>query len=108
MTKKEVEALVRQQAEAASGVRNHSVELRQLLIAPTQISMIARTVRNGEFLDELISVWLVAQESSSAGYRIVMSADGASFGLASQGFPADEHLILCGWYGDLANTFACM
>ena len=27
------------------------------------------------------------------------------FGLASEGFPEDEHLVLCGWYGYFMKTF---
>jgi len=53
-------------------------------------------------------VWVVGQENSSNGYKIIMRDDGEQFGLASVGFPNDKHLILDGWYGSLLSAFLAM
>jgi len=67
-----------------------------------------RHVIEGNIEDEVISAWLVGQEDSNGGYKIVMRDDGLQFGLASNGFPSDKHPILCGWYGNLHSAFAAM
>lgn len=108
MTCDQVRKPVRLQAEAAPNIRNHGTELCKILVAPKQIFVIARTVQDGKAKDDVISVWLIAQENSPDGYRIVMRNDGSSFGLASPGFPSDKHLILCGWYGGLSSAFVSM
>ncbi len=104
----EVVKSVRVQTEAARAAEIDWTDLDSMLVTPKQISVITRTARNGEFQDDVIPVWLIGQERSANGYRIVMRNDGSSFGLASSGFPSDKHLILCGWYGELANTFKSM
>ena len=38
----------------------------------------------------------------------MMKEDEPVFGLASVGFPNDDHLVLCGWYGDFMTTFRGM
>lgn len=88
----------------------HGVDLRRALVHPRSIKIIERHVRAGEAHDEVIDVWLVLIEKpeSGEGYRIVADTDGRTFGLASEGFPKDEHLVLCGWYGDFMATFRGM
>lgn len=108
MTHDEAIEMVRLQAEVALRVKNQAAELSAILVAPEQIYVMARTVRDGEVEEDVIRVWLVARENSGGGYSIVMRSDGAAFGLASPGFPSDKHLVLCGWYRDLVSAFASM
>jgi hypothetical protein len=86
---------------------HHQVDLRRALVQPRKITVIERTVNNGKLRDRTVAVWLVLVESSGQGegYRIVMKENEQVFGLASEGFPEDEHLVLCGWYGDFMTTF---
>jgi hypothetical protein len=89
---------------------HHHVDLRRALVQPRKIAVIERIVRNGELRDRILAVWLVLVErpEPEEGYRIVMKEDEPVFGLASEGFPEDEHLVLCGWYGDFITTFQGM
>lgn len=89
---------------------DHHVDLRCALVPPQKITVIERSVRNGKVRDRSLAVWLVLVERSETveGYRIVMKEDESVFGLASEGFPDDEHLVLCGWYGDFMTTFRGM
>lgn len=109
MTVEEVRALISiQSAENLNTVNDHRISLKDALVAPRPISMIARQVRNGQIKDELLTVWLVGQEKRPDGYKIILSEDGSQFGLASNGFPNDKAPILVGWYGDLLTTFLGM
>ena len=83
------------------------IGLEQVLVSPQKIAVIERLVDGdgAQIQDQTLDVWLVGQERSISGYRIVMRDDGLEFGLASCGFPADEHLVLVGWYGDLESAF---
>ena len=67
-----------------------------------------RKVESGRLNDEILDVWLVGQEDSTNGYKIIMRGDGKQFGLASSGFPNDRHLVLVGWYGSLLSAFLAM
>src|SRR6516162_10888680 len=89
---------------------HHHVDLRRALVQPRKITVIERTVRNGKIRDRTVAVWLVLVErvDQEEGYRIVMKENEPMFGLASAGFPEDEHLVLCGWYGDFMATFQGM
>jgi hypothetical protein len=89
---------------------HHHVDLRRALVQPRKITVIERTVRNGKLRDRTLAVWLVLVErpESEDGYWIVMKENEPVFGLASEGFPEDEHLVLCGWYGDFMTTFRGM
>jgi hypothetical protein len=89
---------------------HHHVDLRRALVQPSKIAVIERTVRNGKVRDRTLAVWLVLVERADQeeGYRIVMKENEPVFGLASEGFPEDEHLVLCGWYGDFMTTFQSM
>jgi len=108
MTTEEVRALVdKQSKESTTAINDHRLNLGRALIRPREISVIARQVENGRVRDEVIDVWLVAEESSD-GYKIVMRHDGLQFGLASNGFSSDKHLVLCGWYGDQRTAFLSM
>jgi hypothetical protein len=51
---------------------------------------------------------LVELPEAVRGYRIVLNDEGTSFGLASEGFADDKHLVLCGWYGDFMDAFHAM
>jgi hypothetical protein len=106
-TVEKVREAVDQQARNIWG-ENHGTSLIDLLVRPEEITVIERSVHNGAIEDRLLKVWLVAQESTVDGYRIVMSSDGSEFGLASSGWRDDQHLVLCGWYGDLESTFLGM
>jgi hypothetical protein len=88
----------------------HHVDLRRALVRPSKIAVIERTVRNGKLRNRTLAVWLVLVEHADQeeGYRIVMKGNEPVFGLASKGFPEDEHLVLCGWYGDFMTTFQSM
>lgn len=89
---------------------HHHVDLRRALVKPRKITVIEHTVRNGKLRDQTVVVWLVLVErpDQEEGYRIVMKENEALFGLASEGFSEDEHLVLCGWYGDFMTTFQGM
>jgi len=89
---------------------HHGVDLRRALVLPRSIKVIQRLVQAGKVQDEVIDAWLVLIEKpeSDGGYRIVVDAEGRTFGLASEGFAKDEHLVLCGWYGDFWHAFAGM
>jgi hypothetical protein len=112
MDSREVRKLVEDQIGNDWAVTNgQNVDLRRALIVPRQITVIDRQVKNGRVKDRLVSVWLVLLErrkDNLEGYRIVMREDEPVFGLASVGYPEDEHLILCGWYGDFLTALQGM
>lgn len=109
MTADEVQALVdAQSAGKLTAVNDHRISLRDALVLPQMISVIARQVRDGRVKDENLNVWLIGQEHRPDGYKIVLSDDGSKFGLASKGFAHDKRPILAGWYGDLITTFLGM
>jgi hypothetical protein len=93
-----------------AATNHHDVDLRRALVQPRKITVIERRVRNGKLQDRALPVWLVLVErpETETGYRIVMKEHQPVFGLASEGFPEDEHLILGGWYGDFMTTFRGM
>ena len=108
ITTEEVQALIRIQSAENLDVVNHSIALKDALVAPRLISVIARDARNGRVKDENLTAWLVGQEKRPDGYKIILREDGMQFGLASKGFPHDMAPILVGWYGDLLTTFLGM
>lgn len=108
MTTEEVQALVRIESAENLGAFNHSITLKDALVAPRLISVIARDVRNGRVKDENLTVWLVGQEKGTDGYKIILREDGSQFGLASHGLAHDKAPILAGWYGNLLTTFLGM
>lgn len=77
----------------------HRIKLEQAIIPPQRIPLIIRVVAAGHLKNDISEAWLVGQEDPGDGYKIVMQEDGKQFGLASVGFPKDEHLVLVGWYG---------
>jgi hypothetical protein len=106
---------VRKLVEEAIGddwamTNDHHVDLRCALVPPRKVTVIERTVKNGKLRDRTLAVWLVLVERQDPeeGYRIVMKENQPVFGLAAEGFPEDEHLVLCGWYGDFMTTFQGM
>ena len=108
LTIEEVESLVRSQSAEKLAIVNHGITLKDALITPRLIRVIARNVRKGRVKDENLTVWLIGQEKRPDGYKIILRNDGLQFGLASKGFPHDKAPILVGWYGDLINTFLGM
>jgi hypothetical protein len=111
MDAKYVRNLVERQIDGAwDTINHHGVDLRKALVPPQRITVIERLVRRGVTQDRLVEVWLVLVEASAsgAGYRIVVALDGSMFGVASEGFPSDEHLVLCGWYGDFMTALGGM
>ena len=106
---------VRELVEAQIGdnwaiTNDHGVNLRRALVTPKKITAFERNVRNGKLGDRLVKVWVVLVEKTETGngYRIVMKDDEPKFGLASEGFPSDEHLVLNGWNGDFMTAFQGM
>ena len=111
MQSKDVRKLIENEIGDDWTVTNHhDVDLRRSLVQPRKITVIERIVRNGKIEDRTIAVWLVLVElpETDEGYRIVMKEDEPVFGLASEGFPSDEHLVLAGWYGDFMTAFVGM
>lgn len=111
LDEEQIRALVESQIGDAWDASNlHGVDLRTALVPPRKITVIERLVRDGEFDDRLIEVWLVLVEGAEAedGYRIVAALDGSDFGLACAGLPEDEHLVLVGWHGDFMETLEAM
>ena len=102
------ELILIQSRDNLKTINDHGISLEQALVPPQKISVIARLVKGGQVEDEVLDVWLVGQERSSDGYRIIMRDDGLQFGLASCGLPADKHLVLVGWYGNLESAFVSM
>lgn len=108
-TVENVRALVRaQSASSLDAVNDHRITLGEALIEPRMITVAVRTIKNGGTKDQGLNVWLVGQENRSDGYKIILSDDGAKFGLASKGFPEDKVPILVGWYGSLLSAFLGM
>lgn len=108
MTSGEVQSLVREEAENLSLTNAHKITLEQAIMRPERISLVSRTVSDGSLKDVVLDAWLVGQEDSADGYKIVMRDDAKQFGLASVGFAADKHLVLVGWYGSLLSAFLAM
>jgi hypothetical protein len=109
MTTQEVGEIVRMHADGDFMAKNnHGITLQQALVPPQRISVIDRRVQRGRVTDQKLNVWLVGQEGSVDGYKIIMRDDGLQFGLASSGFPTDRHPILVGWYGSLMSAFMGM
>jgi hypothetical protein len=109
MTLDEVRSLVHAQSiQSLSTTNEHRITLANALVPPKALTVIWRTTKNGRRKDEELHVWLVGQESSADGYKIIVRDDGQQFGLASSGFPSDKHLILVGWYGSLLSAFMSM
>jgi len=111
MNAKQLKKAIESEIGSSGEERNlHGQTPRSGLIEPRQITVIERLVKNGKTQDHLEKVWLVFVEGPQEGdgYRIVASLDGKEFGLASQGFPKDQHLVMCGWYGDFMSTFRGM
>jgi hypothetical protein len=109
MTAKEVGELIRFQVrDNLTATNDHGISLKQALVCPQRISVIARTVQGGRVMDQKLNAWLVGEEGSIDGYKVIMRDDGLQFGLASSGFPADKHPILAGWYGSLMSAFMSM
>jgi hypothetical protein len=96
--------------DAWDTTNSHGVDLRKSVVRPQQVKVIERLVFNGKINDRLIDAWIVLFEDSDdrTGYRIIACQDGSRFGLADEGFDTDEHLVLCGWYGDFLSTFRSM
>jgi hypothetical protein len=94
--------------QSLSTTNEHRITLANALVPPKALTVIWRTTKNGRLRDEELQVWLVGQESSPDGYKIIVRDDGQQFGLASSGFPSDKHLILVGWYGSLLSAFMAM
>jgi len=111
MNAKSIATLVTSQiGDAWEATNAHGVDLREAIVPPEQIVVIEREVRDGKTQDRLVDAWLVLIENprAKAGYRIVAAADGSNFGLATEGFPSDKHLVLCGWCGDFLTAFLGM
>lgn len=109
MTLDEVREVIRLQiSHAETRMNAHGITLNQMLVPPKKTSVIARTINKGRANDDKIVVWLVGQENSIDGYKIIMREDSVQFGLALRGFSTDEHLVLVGWHGDLISAFANM
>jgi hypothetical protein len=108
MTIEEVKERIRSQAVEGLTTVNHKITLGQSLLPPQEIVIIERTVNDGKLKDRKLNVWLIGEEPSTDGYKIVMRDDGMIFGLASAGFSTDRHPILVGWYGSLMTAFMSM
>jgi hypothetical protein len=109
MTVEEVGELINLQVGSdIVDANDHGISLKLALVPPQRISVIARTVQGGRVRDQKLDVWLVGQEGAIDGYKIIMRDDGLQFGLASSGFPSDNHPILVGWYGSLKSAFMSM
>lgn len=109
MTLEEVKEKIRLHAADGLAITNdHRITLRQTLVTPQKIVVIERTVQKRRLKDRAIKVWLIGQEPTTGGYKIIMKEDGSNFGLASPGFPTDPHPILTGWYGTLMSAFIGM
>ncbi|HVT96862.1 MAG TPA: hypothetical protein VHE33_05095 [Acidobacteriaceae bacterium] len=109
MTVEEVEAVIHLQVnEHPTATNAHQLVLKDALVRPRRISVIEKTVKDGQVFDQELRVWLIADERPGDGYKIVMSDDGLRFWLASSGFSTDGHLVVSGWYNSLLAAFLGM
>lgn len=111
MNSEDIKRIVEAQIGSAWEATNlHGLNLRKSLVKPERIQLIARQVKNGAPQDEAMEAWLVLIEDpeTKTGYRIVANDDGSEFGLASEGFKEDKHLVFIGWYGNFLTTFEGM
>lgn len=109
MTIEEVQSLVHSQSrENLAATNDHRIALSQAMVPPKRTTVVWRKIVNGHLEDEELNVWIVGQEDSADGYKIVLRDDGKQFGLASTGFPNDKSLVLDGWYGSLLSAFLAM
>jgi hypothetical protein len=77
MTLDEVRSLVRAQSmQSLSTTNEHRITLANALVPPKALTVIWRTTKNGRLRDEELQVWLVGQESSPDGYKIIVRDDG--------------------------------
>jgi hypothetical protein len=107
----QIKALVKEHIAGRWDESNHhGVDLRTCLVPPVKIPVILRGVVKGKIKDEIMQVWLVLEENPKTkdGYKIVFDEGRSLFGLASEGFPTDQHLVLTGFYGDFWTTFRGM
>ncbi len=110
MTADDVRKLVLEQIDDEwEETNSHGVDLRSALVKLRRTKMIDRRVRQGKLKDALADVWIVLEElPDGGGYTVFYDDDRTEFGLASDGFPDDEHLVICGYYGDFWNAFKGM
>lgn len=110
MTAKEVKDYVAAQIDGRWTESNaHGVDLRKCLVPPRKVKMINRLVKNGQIVDSIVDVWVVLEEIPRGdGYWIFFDEDDGGFGLASKGFPTDNHPVICGYYGDFWTTLKGM
>ena len=109
MTAAEVLSLIHANDDTDMSITNsHGLTLSKSLIAPQKIVILNRIISKGKLQDEKLDVWLIGGEPEKGGYKLILRADGRSFGLASTGFPGDRYLILTGWYGTLTAAFLSM
>lgn len=111
MNARQVSQFVESQiGDAWATTNHHHVDLRRALVTPQKITVIERNVHNGSVCDQWVDVWLVLVEKpeTGTGYGIVLKDGELTFGLVSEGFPNDRHLVLSGWYGDFMSAFQGM
>lgn len=102
-----IRTLVESQISHAGGtIKRRGLDLRKALVLPQRITVIERFIQGDKAKDQLHNVWLVFVEDTepNRGYRIVAAEDGSMFGLATEGFPTDKHLVLCAWYDDFMTA----
>jgi hypothetical protein len=107
----DVIGVIEAELQSATETARAAIEPRRRSFGPPRrISAIRRTVQDGEVHDALATVWLIFEEVPGAreGYRIVFDEEAGIFGLATVGFPKDEHLVLLGWYGSFVAAFKSM
>ncbi len=111
MTTNELKQLIENQIAGRWDETNlHGIDLRTTLIQPHKIRIIHRRVLDEKFDDEIIEVWLVLEEDKEKqeGYKIIYNESNGMFGLATDGFPTDQHPVLVGFYVDFWATFKAM
>ena len=111
MIAKEVKKIVLAQIDGQWQETNaHRVDLSSALVTPPrQTKMIQRLVHKGRLKDSVVDVWVVLEEcSDDGGYVIFYDDERGTFGLASNGFPHDQHMVICGYYGDSWNALKGM
>lgn len=101
MTGSEVQALVEAQSREHLAAMSHGITLADALVPPRTMEVVWKRVERGKWKNVTLEVWLVGQEAFPDGYKLILRADGGSFGLAADGF-------LVGWYGSLVTAFLSM
>ena len=96
MTSDEVQALVREQIGSNWAGKNlHDIRVSESLIPPAEVEMVYPTVRNGQRVEHLQTVWLLLEEhADKTGYKLIFDEEDSMFGLAVPGKKGEPSVVV--------------